>query len=241
MRAVWRNENAVPALPFPNKGFAIAIHLSAVLSKACMLNLVDHSTPGPSARTPKNPSCITRRFFLAGCLGVPLLTPLQSAVASTYLDPDFWSRPRELWLQRLETAEGMRVCYWAEGQYRPEAYTQLCWLLRDVRAGQAVQMDTTLLNVLAGLYAYYRAYGRSGPVFVSSGYRTQSTNRLLSAEGAARNSMHLYGRAADITIPGVPLEHLARVKRYLHAGGLGFYPGRHFIHIDTGSTRSWQG
>jgi uncharacterized protein YcbK (DUF882 family) len=102
-------------------------------------------------------------------------------------------------------------------------------------------MDTTLLNVLAGLYAYYRAYGRSGPVFVTSGYRTQGSNQLLSNEGAARNSMHLYGRAADITIPGVPLEHLARVKRYLHAGGLGFYPTRHFIHIDTGSTRSWQG
>jgi uncharacterized protein YcbK (DUF882 family) len=185
---------------------------------------------------------VTRRAFLVGVLGSPLASLAHSAPTMLpQLDLEFWRRPRELWLQRLETGESVKVCYWAQGRYSPEGYTQLCWLLRDTRAVQAVQMDTTLLNVLAGLYAYYRAYGRAGPVFVTSGYRTEGTNRLLSTEGAAHNSMHVYGRAADITIPGVPLEHLARVKRYLHAGGLGFYPTRHFIHVDTGLTRSWSG
>jgi uncharacterized protein YcbK (DUF882 family) len=196
---------------------------------------------GPSP-APPCPPVITRRVFLGGCASLPWAARAgEAATRAPQLDPSFWGRPRELWLMRPQTGESVQARYWADGHYLPEGYDTLCWILRDVSAGQAVQMDTTLLNVLAGLYAYYRAYGRRGPVLVSSGYRTPETNRGLSAEGAARNSMHLYGRAADITIPGVPIEHLGRVQRYLHAGGLGFYPTRHFLHIDTGAVRSWAG
>ncbi len=39
-----------------------------------------------------------------------------------------------------------------------------------------------------------------GPVVVSSGYRSQLVNNKV---GGASNSDHLYGCAADITIPGV--------------------------------------
>ena len=133
------------------------------------------------------------------------------------------------------------MVYWANGKYIPDGYARLCWLLRDVRAKRAVQMDPTLLNVLTGIQAYYYAYGVKGPLIVTSGFRTLETNEKLVGEGAARNSMHLYGRAVDITLPGVPVEHLGRVKQYLHAGGLGFYPNKHFIHVDTGRARTWRG
>ena len=63
----------------------------------------------------------------------------------------------------------------------------------------------------------------------------------LRGEGAALNSMHCYAKAADITIPGVPVWHLGRVKQYLHAGGVGFYPSHNFVHIDTGTLRAWSG
>lgn len=184
----------------------------------------------------------TRRAFLAAgaaCLFAPDGAAPHHALPQ--VDRDFWRRPRELFLKRLETGEQARVVYWAHGEYIPDAYAHLCWLLRDVQADKAVQMDTTLLNVMTGLQAYYLVYGVNGPLIVTSGYRTLETNQKLAGEGSARNSMHLYGRAADITLPGVPVEHLGQVKRYLHAGGLGFYPGKNFIHLDTGRPRTWRG
>lgn len=186
-----------------------------------------------------------RRAFIGGALACFAAAAAQSRNAQTdtplQIDTDFWKKPRELWLRRLSTGEASRVVYWRNGQYLPDPYVALCRLLRDVSADSAVQMDPTLLDVLAGIQGYYRAYGYRDPICVTSGYRTKALNDSLRSEGAARNSMHLYGKAADITLPGIPVWHLGRVEQYLHAGGVGFYPTRHFVHVDTGRLRSWTG
>lgn len=190
------------------------------------------------------PMSLTRRGFLSAAATAiaAYALPVEAVPAPTpEVDPNFWRRPRELWLKRMETGEEVRTVYWADGEYLADGYTQLCWLMRDVRAKQAVQMDRTLLNVMTGLQAYYAAYNVKGPLVLTSGFRTLETNQQLMSEGVARNSMHLYGRAVDLTLPGIPVEHLGKVKQYLHGGGLGFYPTKHFIHIDTGRTRTWRG
>lgn len=196
-------------------------------------------------RAPRPPAGLTRRTFITGAIAGLVAGGTSSAYAEDapvpQVDPNFWQRPRTLWLKRLATEDEVRVCYWANGQYLPDGYARLCWLLRDIREDQAVQMDTTLLNVLTGIQAYFSAFDVKGPIIVTSGYRTLATNERLLSEGAARNSMHLYGRAADITLPGVSVQKLGEVKRYLHAGGLGFYPSKHFIHCDTGRERVWRG
>ena len=191
---------------------------------------------------------VSRRAFLLGA-GATLALPAVGAASTKLLapdqalpvDPDFWSRPRELWLSRLETNESARVIYWQQGAYKLEEYVQLCRILRDTHADNTVQMDPVLLNVLAGIQAFYKAYGWNEPITITSGFRTLATNNALRSEGSARNSMHLYGKAADITLPGIPVWHLGRVKQYLSSGGVGFYPSRHFVHVDTGSSRSWNG
>lgn len=210
-----------------------------MLSPAFILNCLNSGLPP----APRAPDGLTRRAFLAAgaaCLASSTAFAAEPSVPPQ-VDPNFWRRPRELSVKRLETGEQARAVYWANGEYIQDGYTRLCWLLRDVRAKQAVQMDTTLLNVLTGLQAYYLAYDVKGPLIVTSGFRTMETNKKLAGEGAARNSMHLYGRAVDITLPGIPVEHLGKVKQYLHAGGLGFYPTKHFIHLDTGKARTWRG
>lgn len=154
---------------------------------------------------------------------------------------DFWSEPRELWLVRHETGEQMRAVYWADGGLDVTGFSQICHVLRDVRANQTVQMQLTLLDIMRAIQGWLEMNGFAQPIMVNSGYRTHETNALLRREGAARNSMHLYGRAADIWIPGVPPSYLARLALHLQSGGVGFYPSKGFVHIDTGRIRTWRG
>jgi uncharacterized protein YcbK (DUF882 family) len=47
------------------------------------------------------------------------------------------------------------------------------------------------------------------------------------------------GKAIDIRVPCVKLEHLRDAAKSLKAGGVGFYPASNFVHIDTGRVRYW--
>jgi uncharacterized protein YcbK (DUF882 family) len=98
-------------------------------------------------------------------------------------------------------------------------------------------MDHGLLDVLAGLQAWLAKSGVRAPLEIHSGYRTRSTNQKL--EGAALSSRHLLGKPADVTVPGVKNVKLAGMASVLGRGGTGFYPGRNFVHIDTGDERVW--
>jgi len=156
-------------------------------------------------------------------------------------EPGFWDQPRKLKLYRPQTKEYIEPVYWQNGQLNYEGYYQACQLLRDVHDKQAVQMDVVLLDILRGVQGYYQAYGFDYPLYVNSGFRTLKTNSALLTEGAAKNSMHLYGRAADIHIPNVPVKHLGAVGLYFRRGGVGFYDAKDFVHLDTGNLRVWRG
>ncbi len=158
-----------------------------------------------------------------------------------HIPRDFWQRPRTLWLHRKETNEQIRVTYFENGHLVPEAYWKVCALMRDVRAGVMTAMDPALLDVLRGIMGYYEAWGWAYPIVVNSGYRTEATNRALLAEGAAKNSLHLTGRAADIWVPGIPTRDVGTLGLHFRQGGVGFYPDKGFVHLDTGRTRTWRG
>lgn len=46
--------------------------------------------------------------------------------------------------------------------------------------------------------------------------------------------------AADISIPGVGVEQIAKLAKAIGVGGVGVYPSRNFIHVDIGRVRSWR-
>lgn len=80
-----------------------------------------------------------------------------------------------------------------------------------------------------------RRYGRV-PI-ITSGYRSRKANRR--ARGA-RNSMHIYCKAADIQVAGVSKWALAKYLRSIPGrGGVGTYCHTKSVHIDTGSKRDW--
>jgi uncharacterized protein YcbK (DUF882 family) len=45
--------------------------------------------------------------------------------------------------------------------------------------------------------------------------------------------------AADVRLPGVPLATLRDAALDLARGGVGYYPGNGFLHLDTGPVRRW--
>lgn len=78
------------------------------------------------------------------------------------------------------------------------------------------------------------------PIIITSGYRCPSYNEGV---GGAKRSYHLYGMAADVYAPGLPLKELLRAAEEIGFPGIGFYPYNHFLHLDVrpASPARWQG
>ncbi|MBI3283385.1 MAG: DUF882 domain-containing protein [Burkholderiales bacterium] len=166
---------------------------------------------------------------------------------SQALDIEFWVKPRTLDLLRPATGERSKLLYWKDGEVLDSAYQQLCHLLRDVNGKQSAAIDPKLLETLWATQAYVARFGMSKPLEILSGYRTAESNQRLIEQGvpAARKSLHMEGRAADIRIPQLHEEVLGELIRSFRQGGVGFYyrpsASGGWIHTDTGLQRSWQG
>jgi uncharacterized protein YcbK (DUF882 family) len=193
-----------------------------------------------SARQPLEGLALPRRrqLLLAAGLGAAgIVAPgMSQAAGESFFSFD---RARTLHLKRRETGESAHFVYWQDGQLVRDGYLYANYLLRDVTAGRSRYMSPALLDVIAWLQAFFRAYGRDEVVVVNSGYRTPKTNGNI--EGAAKNSLHMSGLAVDIAIPNVPTVYLGELVRRLSQGGVGIYQNKGFVHLDVGRVRSWKG
>lgn len=184
----------------------------------------------------QNNAMLNRRQLFAASTLIPSLCMAQHSFSSP---PDFWNTPRELWLYRPASGEVVKSVYWSDGKLNVPGYDEICWLLRDLKAQQAVQMSLTMLDVLRGVQGWLTSFGVDRPLVTTSGYRSFATNAMT--EGAVHNSLHTQGRAWDGRIEGVTLESVARFGSYLSGGGVGFYQQKSFIHLDDGRKRFWRG
>lgn len=179
---------------------------------------------------------VSRRRLLLGAAaaGVCALAPASMASAA-----DFWDYPRKLSLTRVVTGESASLVYFHAGRLHEQGYRQACHLLRDVRGKQTIAMDPRLLDLLCAIQSWVGAHGYRQPLQILSGYRSPKTN--ANTEGAARNSLHMHGKAADFRIPGLPVSYLGELAKRYSGGGVGFYYNSDFVHVDTGRVRSWKG
>lgn len=101
-------------------------------------------------------------------------------------------------------------------------------------------IDTRLLDLLHRVGA---ALGASQPFQVISGYRSPASNLMLAehSSGVAKRSLHMEGKAIDVRLPGVEPADLRRAGLALQGGGVGYYPGSNFVHLDVGRVRAWGG
>ena len=94
--------------------------------------------------------------------------------------------------------------------------------------------DTVLIDdKLVGLLENIR--GKFGkPIHINSAYRTAKYNAKI---GGVSNSYHVKGMAADIVAHGVSPKRIAQYAETLGCGGIGWYEGKKFVHIDTRKNR----
>jgi uncharacterized protein YcbK (DUF882 family) len=146
--------------------------------------------------------------------------------------------PRALAFRNLHTSETVDVVYRADGQLDRGALREIDWVLRDFRTGEARQMDQRLLDLLWRLRV---ALDTTAPYEVISGYRSPRTNAMLAREsrGVSRVSLHMRAMAIDVRLPDVPLTALRDAALRLRLGGVGYYPGSDFVHVDVGRVRFW--
>lgn len=136
------------------------------------------------------------------------------------------------------TGESFSGVYRVGDRYLPEAFHRMNYVLRDFRSGDIFPMDPRVLDIIAALQA---KTGSSEPLEVLSGYRCPKTNAMLreASAGVAKNSFHMYGQAIDIRLPGFSTRKLHSLAMSMKAGGVGYYPRSNFVHVDTGTVRSW--
>jgi uncharacterized protein YcbK (DUF882 family) len=183
----------------------------------------------------------------APAAGLTSMAPPPDLFDAQLLDLDFWVKPRTLTLVRPQSGEKTRVLYWKDGDIIDSAYQELCHILRDVNGKATMPIDPKLLETLWGTQAFIARYGLEQPLEILSGYRTPASNKKLIESGvpAARQSLHMSGKAADVRIANLNEEVLGGLVQSFRKGGVGFYyrsgPKGGWIHTDTGLNRTWQG
>jgi uncharacterized protein YcbK (DUF882 family) len=219
--------------------------------------LIGCAAPAP----PKHASNTTRKPAVAKSRPAPVrkpdappgeapatgMAPPPDIFDAQALDLEFWLKPRTLTVTRPQSGEKASVLYWRDGDIIDAAYQELCHLLRDVNGKETAAIDPKLFETLWGTQAFIARYGIEQPLEILSGYRTAKSNLKLIEQGvpAARQSLHIDGKAADIRIPNLNAEVLGGLVRSFRQGGVGFYyregPRGGWIHADTGLQRTWKG
>jgi uncharacterized protein YcbK (DUF882 family) len=147
---------------------------------------------------------------------------------------------RVLSFDNLHTGEKLKVDYWADGNYVPDALASVNKVLRDWRTGDIHVIEPKLLDLLNLLGKKLES---NAGFQVICGYRSPATNTMLheTTSGVASNSLHLLGKAIDIKVADRSLDKVHQTALAMAVGGVGYYPTSDFVHVDVGAVRHWAG
>ena len=139
------------------------------------------------------------------------------------------------------TNERLDIVYRRGEDYLPEALAELDHYLRDHRTGDVHHFDPHLFDLLHDLTASLNDSG--GEIDVICGYRTPWSNEFLRTRsahtGVALHSLHMQAEAIDIRLAGISTSAVRDAALRLHRGGVGYYRGSDFVHVDVGRVRHW--
>jgi uncharacterized protein YcbK (DUF882 family) len=148
---------------------------------------------------------------------------------------------RSLELFNTHTSETLSLVYKSGDDYHTAALARFNHLLRDHRNGEIHEIDPRLLDQLHDL----ALAAHCAPQFeIISGFRSQESNDKMSAKpgsGVAKKSLHMQGRALDVRLKNCDCAKLRDLALAAKQGGVGYYERSDFVHIDTGTFRTWSG
>lgn len=148
-------------------------------------------------------------------------------------------KDRLLMMTNPHTGEKIRTIYWTPNEgYIRESLASVSHFMRDFRQNQVKAVDPALLDIV---HAISLNIGGSRKFEVMSGYRSPKTNRMLArrSKNVAKKSYHMRAKAMDFQVKNISSRDLRRIALALKAGGVGYYPGARYIHVDSGSVRTW--
>ncbi|MCK9395367.1 MAG: DUF882 domain-containing protein [Methylobacter sp.] len=159
--------------------------------------------------------------------------------ASNILDRNSPSH-KVLAFHNTHTGDQIKLTYFEQGRYIKDALHEINHLFRDYHDGSVHPIDPALLDQL---YDLKHTLEVRKPFHIVSGYRSPATNADLRkhSDGVAKNSLHMQGRAIDIRIEGLDTRRIRNAALAMHRGGVGYYEKSDFVHLDTGSVRTWGG
>jgi uncharacterized protein YcbK (DUF882 family) len=174
-----------------------------------------------------------RRRFLVGTLGAAVSLTGAARAAAAVVAP-----AHRLRFYHIHTAEKLDITYRENGELVPGALDEINRYLRDFRTNQIHEIDVDLLDKLHTLFTTFDGRGNFE---VISGYRSPRTNAALRhvTTGVAENSLHIQGRAIDVRLTSAKTTALRDAAIALKNGGVGYYSESNFVHLDTGSFRTW--
>jgi len=145
---------------------------------------------------------------------------------------------RLLKFYHTHTGDSLQVIYFRQGEYDPGALADIQVFLADWRNGKQHELDPGLMDIL---WQLQQTTGSTETWEVISAYRSPETNEMLRSKssGVAKKSQHLVGNAIDVRLRGLDLEVLRDTAKSLRLGGVGYYSGANFVHVDTGRVRYW--
>jgi len=192
-------------------------------------------------------SSLTRRSLLKMSAGYAAAAAVPSSAAAatgswtTVVEPaqPAIDKPQRLFIKNQRTGDVFNDVVRQGPLVYQDAYPELDHLMRDWRRDEVISMDHKLIDLLL---AIQNEVGHENPITLISGYRSKSTNEMLRRKirKVAKNSYHIKGMAVDLRIKGISTGALRQIAIHQKAGGVGYYPSKGFIHLDTGPVRNWR-
>jgi uncharacterized protein YcbK (DUF882 family) len=181
------------------------------------------------------------RAVITGSAGLALsrLGAGQDAATVAAEEPPLEERNLELF--NTHTNERAHVVFKRGEKYDDAALETLKKLLRDHRNGEMHDMDPRLYDQL---FELARAADCHPHFEIISGYRSPESNDKMSSKpgsGVAKKSLHMQGRAMDVRLKNCDCAKLRDLALAAKRGGVGYYERSDFVHIDTGTFRTWVG
>ena len=179
---------------------------------------------------------LTRRGLLAAFAATAVTS------TPTYLNAAGYLRGggdiRQVRMYSGRSGESLNTIYWIDGDYIPEAMSEINYFMRDWRQDAVTQIDPRAVDIMA---AAHRLLDVDESYTMLSGYRTPRTNALLRRRSGrvARNSLHMEGKAADLRLKSRSVGQIYRAAVSCQAGGVGKYSRSNFVHMDCGQLRQW--